>query len=178
MLNTILWCSCTISAKAALSTTHRIYTPAGSRRTHKNVRSEHAAPVVDWPMRFLTVLVAICQLPSFAAPADSRKIPPGMFPVKPISSARAADLQIARGHFFSYALPQGWRVGEDGQFALTLVAPDSKALTIMVGNAGLPPNYPPGRFVQEKLMAIRPENLQIGQPRQATPVTGFKQAWQ
>ena len=67
-------------------------------------------------------------------------------------------------------------MGEDGQFALTLVAPDNKALTVMVGNAGLPPNYQPGRFVYEKLMAMRPQNLQVGQPRAAKPVSGFKQA--
>jgi hypothetical protein len=62
---------------------------------------------------------------------------------------------VARGRFFSYALPEGWRVGEEGQYALSLVAPDNQALTVMVGNAGLPPNYPPDRFVQEKLMAMR-----------------------
>jgi hypothetical protein len=87
-----------------------------------------------------------------------------------------ANLQIGNGRYFSYALPQGWRVGEDGQFALTLVAPDNKALTVMVGNAGLPPNYPPARFVQEKLMAMQPRNLQVGPPRAATPVAGFRQA--
>jgi hypothetical protein len=88
----------------------------------------------------------------------------------------AASLQIGSGRYFSYALPEGWRVGEDGQFALTLMAPDNKALTVMVGNAGLPPNYQPGRFVYEKLMAMRPQNLQVGQPRAAKPVSGFKQA--
>jgi len=88
-----------------------------------------------------------------------------------------ANLRIGNGRNFSYALPEGWRVGEDGQFALTLVAPDNKALTVMVGNAGLPPNYPPGRFVQEKLSAMRPQNLQIGQPRPAKPVAGFTQAF-
>jgi hypothetical protein len=48
----------------------------------------------------------------------------------------------------------------------------------MVGNAGLPVNYPPGQFVYEKLSALRPENLQIGQPRQAAPVAGFAHAYQ
>src|SRR5579871_2216550 len=60
------------------------------------------------------------------------------FPVQPVKRgatlpppASAANLQIGTGRFFSYAMPQGWRIGEDGQFALTLVAPDNKALTIM-----------------------------------------------
>ncbi|WP_315824014.1 hypothetical protein [Paraflavitalea speifideaquila] len=59
------------------------------------------------------------------------------------------DLRIGMGQYFSYALPPGWRVGEDGQFALTLVSPDNKAFTVMVGNAGLMPGYPqPGLFMK------------------------------
>jgi hypothetical protein len=112
-----------------------------------------------------------------------------MFPVQPLSSTSAqssasnpapaaSELQIARGRFFSYALPQGWRVGEDGQFALTLVAPDNKAITVMVGNAGYPPNYPPGQFVYEKLMGLQPQNLQIGPPRQTSPAPSFTYAYE
>jgi len=85
-------------------------------------------------------------------------------------------LEIGTGRYFSYALPQGWRLGEDGQFALTLVAPGNKAITVMAGNAGLSPGYNPGRFVWEELMAMRPQNLQLGQPRAAKPVSGFSQA--
>jgi len=117
-----------------------------------------------------------------AMPASAqRNIPPNLHPIKPIatkSAAPAASLNIGNGHFFSYALPQGWRVGEDGQFALTLAAPDNKAFTVMVGNSGFPPNYPPNRFVFEKLSALRPENLQIGQPRPAKPIAGFTSAFQ
>lgn len=117
-----------------------------------------------------------------SAPTDSGHSRAKFFPVKPLtgkqgtSPATAASLQIGSGHYFSYALPAGWRVGEDGQFVLTLVAPDDKALTVMVGNAGLPLTYQPGRFVYEKLMAMRPQNLQVGQPRAAKPVAGFSQA--
>ena len=132
--------------------------------------------------------IAICGWPNCwegeqsTAPDGRQHSRAKFFPVKPLarkqptSSGAAANLQIGSGRYFSYALPEGWRVGEDGQFALTLVAPDNKALTVMVGNAGLPPNYQPGRFVYEKLMAMRPLNLQVGQPRAATPVAGFKQA--
>jgi hypothetical protein len=130
---------------------------------------------------YIAVMAALCPvLECFAgAPQTPRKIPPNMYPVKPVvSAASAGNLRIASGHYFSYALPQGWRVGEDGQFALTLMAPDSKALTVMVGNAGLPPNYPPARFVHEKLMALRVENLQISQPRPVAPIAGFTQAYQ
>ena len=82
-----------------------------------------------------------------------------MFPVRPVTSdpaLPAPSLGISNGQFFSYALPKSWRVGEEGQFALTLAAPDNKALTVMVGNAGLPVNFPPRQFVYEKLSALRP----------------------
>ena len=112
---------------------------------------------------FAAIVLLAPVLTCFAAPQrDGRKIPANMYPVKPISASAAApsaNLTVARGQFFSYALPQTWRVGEDGQFALTLVAPDNKALTVMVGNAGNPPNYPPAQFVYQKLMAMRPQDL-------------------
>jgi hypothetical protein len=112
---------------------------------------------------------------------DDRGGTSGLVPVSPVPSrgaAPAASLRIGQGRFFSYAMPEGWRVGEDGQFALTLVAPDNNALTVMVGNAGYPPTYPPGQFVYEKLMALQPQNLQIGQPRQARPLGGFGAAYE
>lgn len=115
------------------------------------------------------------------AVVDEQPGPSGLFPVAPMSSTArtaSADLRIGQGRFFSYALPEGWRVGEDGQFALSLVAPDNNAVTVMVGNAGYPPNYPPGQFVYEKLMALQPQNLQIGSPRQARPISGFGVAYE
>lgn len=120
-------------------------------------------------------------LPLLATAAQAQtapgKTPPNMFPVKPVA-APGANLRLAKGQYFSYALPEGWRLGEDGQFALTLMAPDNKALTVMVGNAGLPPNYNPSQFVFEKLSALRPESLRLGQPQRATPVHGFAAAYQ
>ena len=100
------------------------------------------------------------------------------FPVKPLAprAPAAGDLRVGQGRFFSYAAPPGWKLGEDGQFALTLVAPDQTAFTVMVGNAGLAPSYPPDRFVHEKLSALGPTQLHLGPPRQAHPVTGFSKA--
>ena len=131
--------------------------------------------------RLLFLGCAITTVFSWAAQPGTkdRSGNPVFVPVKPIVSRPpppAANLSIGSGRFFTYALPAGWRVGEDGQFAITLAAPDSKAFTVMVGNAGLPPNYPPGRFVSEKLMAMQPQNLQVGPPRASRPVAGFSQA--
>ncbi len=132
-------------------------------------------------MKPLTVLLAGLLL-ALAVDAGAQSIPRGFTEVRP--AARGAGKQksgppplaIGRGSFFNFALPPGWRVGEDGQFALTLVVPDNRALTVMVGNAGMPPGYPPAQYAYEKLMAIRPEGLQLGQPRATRPVAGFAQA--
>jgi len=113
-----------------------------------------------------------------AQPTESR--PTGkLFPVTPVirqAQAPAANLQISQTQFFSYALPEGWRLAEDGPFALTLAAPDNQALTIMLGNAGMPPTYPPVQYAYEKLMALQPQDLRLGEPRPAAPLAGFAQA--
>jgi hypothetical protein len=140
-------------------------------------------------MRFgMSVVLALSLVLSGAAwaqrPASGQKAEarPVFVPVQPVQgrtqSRPAAHLRIGQGRFFSYVIPEGWRVGEDGQFALTLVAPDSNALTVMVGNAGLPPRYPPGQFIYEKLSALQPQHLQLGPPRAAQPVAGFSQAYE
>jgi hypothetical protein len=111
------------------------------------------------------------------------QIPANMFVVTPEprqepepAAPPAPPLEVRRGRFFSYALPDGWRLGEDGQYALTLIAPDDKAITLMVGNSGLLPGHAPAQFVHEKLMAIRPEGLRLGGGRGCAPIAGFQQA--
>ena len=96
----------------------------------------------------------------------------GAAPARPA----AGELRIVQGQFFSFALPPGWQVGEDGQFAMTLLAPDRKAMTVLVGNAGMPLNHPAARFAYDKLSAMRTQNLQIGEARQSNPAAGFRQA--
>ncbi len=126
------------------------------------------------------------QHPVSATPASLTSIPENMHLVTPVTARiqqsspatqQPSELQIRQAQFFTYALPAGWRLGEDGQFALSLIAPDNEAYTVMVGNAGLMPDYPPASFIYEKMMAMRPANLQLGQPVQAAPVTGFQYAY-
>ena len=75
-------------------------------------------------------------------------------------------------------MPPGWRVGESGPYALTLLSPDNRAMTVMVGVAGSPLNYPPARFAYEKLSTMQLQNLQLGEARQARPAAGFRQAFE
>ena len=86
--------------------------------------------------------------------------------------------QIQQGQFFNYMLPNGWRVAEDGQFAVVLFAPDNAALTVMVGNSGLPANYNPWQFVQEKLSLLQPYDLRMSQPRPVQPISGCSVAYE
>ncbi len=123
--------------------------------------------------------------PGQPAPRPAANASAKFVPVQPLAAGSAGagqpvrapgELRIGQGRFFSFAMPPGWRVGEDGQFALTLVAPDNKAMTVMVGNAGMPINHPAARFVQDKLMAMQVQNLQLGQGRATRPAAGFAQA--
>ncbi len=109
-----------------------------------------------------------------AAPARAHENDRGTPPGDRMSAP--AELAIGRGRFFSFALPPGWRIGEDGQFALTRVAPDASAMTVMVGNAGLPLNQSPAQYAHARLSSMRPRGLQLGAPRQAQPIAGFSQA--
>jgi len=130
-----------------------------------------------------TVMAAAASAASGAS-AAVQGLPRGFVQVQPAArGAQAAaprqglpQLTLAQGRFFSYAMPPGWRVAEDGQYALTLIAPDRRAVTVMVGNAGVPLNYPPGQYVYEKLMALRPQTLQLGAPRPVQPIAGFARA--
>ena len=124
---------------------------------------------------FLAVLLGLAA----CSGAQAQSAPKGTVLVNPSAGAArpAASLKLVSGQFFSYALPEGWLVGEDGQFALTLIAPDSKALTVLVGNSGLPPNYPPAQFAYQKLSAMQVDNLQLGQPQQVQPIAGFQYAY-
>jgi hypothetical protein len=124
------------------------------------------------------VMCAIATAQGAAPPAGFVSVQPPAADTATRGIDTPAPLGIHQGQFFSYALPPGWRVGEDGQFALTLVAPDNQAITVMVGNAGFPPGYSPAQFVYQKLMAMQPANLQLGQPRPTRPITGFQQAYE
>jgi hypothetical protein len=94
----------------------------------------------------------------------------------PMQSNRPAIVH-QQGACFNYAVPQGWRVTEDGTHAVVLVAPDNTALTIMVGVTALPAGYSPAQFIYDKLAQIF-TNLRLGPPQPAPPVMGMQHAIQ
>lgn len=95
-----------------------------------------------------------------------------MFPPAP------PPFELRQGPCFRYALPQGWQVVEDAQFALALRSPEEDAVTLMVGNAGLPLMLPPGQYLWDQLARMQLEGLRLGPPRPAPPVLGFPHAWE
>lgn len=94
------------------------------------------------------------------------------------ASTQPAQLRFMEGQFFTYALAPGWQVTEDGQFAVVAIAQDQKAVTIMVGNTGMPANYSPGQYIYERLSAAGYQQLSLGQPRQVKPIQGCSNAYE
>lgn len=110
--------------------------------------------------------------------------PPGEhFPPSSPGQHQASPLQVAQGQCFEYALPAGWQVVEDGQFAVVLRDPDGSAMTLLVGNCGYPPGMVhPLAFVHEKLAGLAgPQGgpvpqVWLGPPRPGRPLPGFPEA--
>lgn len=92
--------------------------------------------------------------------------------------ATAVSLDVRNGRYFRFAVPAGWRVQEEGQVAVVLVAPDNAALTVMTGNTGLPVNYPPGQFLSDKLRQLQVQDVRTGPASLARPMAGCATAWQ
>jgi len=93
------------------------------------------------------------------------------------TSTPAGEPTFRQGPCFRYAVPQGWKVVEDGQFAVVMQAPDQRAITTMVGNVGLPSNHDPARYVADRLGQTGLQNVRFGPARPAAPVFGFPSAW-
>lgn len=87
------------------------------------------------------------------------------------------QVTVRQGACFRHALPDGWQVVEDGPFAVSRVAPDQRAVMVLVGNAGLPLGYPPPQFVYDKLAQSGLQFVRLGAPRPAPGVFGFPYAW-
>jgi hypothetical protein len=84
------------------------------------------------------------------------------------------ESQIVQGQCFQFVVPAGWRVLEEGQFAVVQADANQQAVSIMAGNCGFMPGYNPLQYAYEKLSSGAP--AQLGQPRPGQPVTNFQTA--
>jgi len=135
---------------------------------------------------FLISFFAICSCNESSNRSNAdMKIPEGMYLVEPVESEisetppkkkQEAVLNIERGAFFNFARPEGWQIGENGQYSLSLSAPDGKAIIFMVGNSGLMPDQTPYQYAYQTMMALQPENLRMSQGIAAQPIQGFNYA--
>lgn len=80
-------------------------------------------------------------------------------------------VQMVRGSNFTFALPAGWRVGEEGQQALVLNSPDGAACVIVFGVSGLGGGVSPEQFAAHAFNLMKFANVSVNgtQPTQPGP---------
>lgn len=95
----------------------------------------------------------------------------------PMQSA-GPPAQPMRGPNFSYLLPQGWSVGEEGPYALVMRSPDLRAGIVVFGQSGMMHAMSPEQFAHQSMagtMRLAPDvQLSPGQPLQ--PMPGYTHA--
>jgi hypothetical protein len=90
------------------------------------------------------------------------------------AGAAPPPVQIVQGQCFQFAVPAGWRVLEEGPFAVVQCDGANTAVALMVGNCGFPQGYHPLQYANEKLSSGGP--AQLGAPRPGRPLPGFQGA--
>ncbi len=86
--------------------------------------------------------------------------------------------RIVQGRNFTYALPAGWRVGEEGNHALVLQANDLSAGVIVYGVSGLGQNLTPPQFAYSAItnnLRLAPD-VRISKPTPIQPMPGYTAA--
>ena len=56
-------------------------------------------------------------------------------------------IQMVRGAYFTYAMPEGWKLGEEGPYALSLASSEGNAGIIVTGISGLLYPLSPEQFM-------------------------------
>lgn len=86
--------------------------------------------------------------------------------------------QFVRGPNFSYLLPHGWSVGEEGNYSLVLRSPDFRAGIIVFGQSGLLCPMSPEQFAQQAMsgvMRLAPD-VRLASARPLPPMPGCTHA--
>jgi hypothetical protein len=85
---------------------------------------------------------------------------------------------VRQGRNFLYSLPSGWRVVEEGNYALFLQAADQSAGIVVAGLSGLTTPLNPGQFAQHILTTVLriPPGIQFGAHWQLQPSRGYSMA--
>lgn len=94
------------------------------------------------------------------------------------SSQTMPETRIIQGRNFTFALPVGWRVGEEGNHALVLQANDLSAGVIVYGISGLGQNLTPPQFAYSVItntLRLSPD-VRISNPTPIRPMPGYTAA--
>ncbi|WP_165070617.1 hypothetical protein [Paludisphaera rhizosphaerae] len=105
--------------------------------------------------------------PPFMPPPPGSQPPQGPPPPRPM-----------QGPNFSYLLPPGWSVGEEGPFALVLRSPDMLAAIVVFGQSGLMAALSPEQFAHQAMagvMRIAPD-VRLFESRPFQPLPGYTHA--
>jgi hypothetical protein len=108
--------------------------------------------------------------------AFAQTVAPGVSIKAP--SQTAPRTQIVQGRNFTYALPAGWRVGEEGNHALVLQAQDLSAGVIVYGVSGFGQNLTPPQFAYNAIinnLRLAPD-VKISNPTPIQPMPGYTAA--
>jgi hypothetical protein len=92
--------------------------------------------------------------------------------------SQGPESQWVRGPHFTYLLPRGWTVGEEGNFALVLRSPDLRAGIIVFGQSGLLYAMTPEQYAHQAMMgAMRlAPDVQLFQAWPMQPMPGYTHA--
>ncbi len=85
---------------------------------------------------------------------------------------------MVRGRNFTYQLPSGWTLGEEGSFALVLRSQDMLAFMIVIGQSGLMQPMTPEQFAWYEMTTVMRlgGDVRMGQARPIPPMPGYTHA--
>jgi hypothetical protein len=102
-----------------------------------------------------------------------------MFP-KPFQQSRPTfphQSQQVRGPNFTYMLPPGWFVAEEGKYSLALRSQDFRAGINIFGQSGMMYSVPPDQYAYQVMTSIMGlTNVQFGQVHPIQPMPGCTEA--
>ncbi|WP_020504586.1 hypothetical protein [Lamprocystis purpurea] len=93
----------------------------------------------------------------------------------PPHSGSPTEPPLVNGPHFTYRLPPGWTVGEEGKFSLVLRSPDFIAAVIVFGQSGMMQPLSPEQFAYYAMtgvMRLAPD-VQFGPSRPIQPMPGY-----
>jgi hypothetical protein len=100
--------------------------------------------------------------------------PPGAPPVWQPPTQQRQKPQLTQGPNFSYYIPSGWRVTEEGQYSLSLRGEQDRAGITVFGQSGMIQPIPPEHFAYGFMtQTMRAMHVQFTQVKPIEPMPGY-----